>query len=61
MYIPANFREDRHAELHALMLECPLALLVTHGTGGLIASPVPFLTYPDEGGHGTLRAHVAAT
>jgi transcriptional regulator len=59
MYIPANFREERHAALHGLMLECPLALLVTHGADGLVASPVPFLTYPDEGEHGTLRAHVA--
>ncbi len=59
MYLPASFREERLSELHALMLEHPLALLVTHGAEGLVASPVPFLLYPDEGEHGTLRAHVA--
>ncbi|MCZ8104647.1 MAG: FMN-binding negative transcriptional regulator [Burkholderiales bacterium] len=56
MYIPATFLEERHAQLRALMLEFPLALLVTPGADGLVASPVPFLAYPDAGEHGTLRA-----
>ena len=59
MYIPASFRESDPAALHALMRAHPLALLVTHGPAGLMASPVPFLVYPDEGAHGVLRAHVA--
>ncbi len=59
MYVPASFREERLSEMHALMLGHPLALLVTHGAEGLVASPVPFLLYADEGGRGTLRAHVA--
>lgn len=59
MYIPPAFRESTPDTLHALMRAHPLALLVTHGPGGLMASPVPFLIYPDEGGHGVLRAHVA--
>jgi transcriptional regulator len=59
MYNPTHFREERLSELHGLMLEHPLALLVSHGAEGLVASPVPFLLYPDEGERGTLRAHVA--
>ena len=59
MYIPPAFRESTPETLHALMRAHPLALLVTHGPGGLMASPVPFLIYPDEGEHGVLRAHVA--
>lgn len=59
MYTPASFREDSTARLHALMRAHPLGLLVTHGARGLMASPVPFLVYPDEGGYGVLRAHVA--
>jgi transcriptional regulator len=37
----------------------PLGLLVTHGVNGLMASPLPFLLYPEEGEYGVLRAHLA--
>ncbi len=59
MHIPASFLENRTPILHALMQAHPLAQLVSHGRGGLLASPVPFLLYPDEGESGVLRAHVA--
>lgn len=59
MYVPASFREDRIDRLHALMVNHPLALLVTHGNNGIEASPIPFLLYADEGDHGVLRAHLA--
>jgi transcriptional regulator len=59
MYNPSTFREDRVEVMHELIRAHPLALLVTHGGGGLAASPIPFLVYPDEGANGTLRAHVA--
>ena len=59
MYIPASFQETRTPVLHALMQAHPLGQLVSHGRGGLQASPVPFLLYPDEGEYGVLRAHVA--
>jgi transcriptional regulator len=59
MYIPASFREGKIERLHDLIMKHPLGLLVTHGNGGLEASPIPFLLYPDEGEFGTLRAHMA--
>jgi transcriptional regulator len=59
MYIPASFLEHRTPVLHELMQAYPLGQLVSHGRGGLQASPVPFLLYPDEGEFGVLRAHVA--
>lgn len=59
MYMPSSFREDASVRLHALIEANPLGLLVTHGEGGLQASPLPFLVYPDEGEFGVLRAHLA--
>ncbi len=59
MYLPASFRETEPGALFALIRACPLGTLVTSGPNGLEASPVPFLVYPDEGGHGVLRAHLA--
>lgn len=59
MYIPASFEVDSIDDMHAMMRAHPLATLVTHGNDGLQASPIPFLTYADGSGAGTLRAHVA--
>lgn len=59
MYIPACFRENRAATLHALIRAHPLGTLVTHGSGGLQASPLPFLLDADAGERGVLRAHMA--
>ncbi len=59
MYLPPVFREDQIGLLHDLIRAHPLATLVTAGPGGLMANLIPFLFYPDEGGHGTLRAHLS--
>lgn len=59
MYIPPAFREDRIETLQELILQHPLGLLTTAGASGLLATPVPFMVYADEGNSGTLRAHVA--
>ena len=59
MYIPPTFREDRIEALHALIRQHPLGLLTSAGASGLAATPLPFLVYPAEGPHGTLRAHLA--
>ncbi len=59
MYIPAAFKEDRIDLMHELMRAHPLGLLISHGPGGLLATPVPFVSYAEAGGQGTLRAHLA--
>jgi transcriptional regulator len=59
VYNPASFAEDRLAVQHALMRAHPLATLVVAGSMELTADLVPFQLYPEEGPHGTLRAHVA--
>lgn len=59
MYQPPHFREDDLATQHALIRAHPLGLLITAGTGGLMANPVPFLIEPDDAPLGMLRAHLA--
>ncbi len=59
MYIPSAFRESRNGAMHDLMRAHPLGLLISHGTGGLQATQVPFLLYAGEGDNGILRAHLA--
>lgn len=59
MHIPATFREDRTEVMHELIRAYPLGTLITYGPNGLLASPVPFLLYGEEGESGTLRAHIA--
>lgn len=59
MYLPPAFREARTDVLHALIRRHPLGLLTSAGAGGLLATPLPFLVHAGEGGHGTLRAHIA--
>jgi len=59
MYIPAHFEENRPEVLHQLIDDQTLGTLVTHGPNGLDANHLPFEFAPQEGPHGTLRAHVA--
>jgi transcriptional regulator len=60
MYLPAHFEEDRPEILQQLVREHPLGLLITQGSSGLQANPIPFLLDADaDGGPGVLRAHVA--
>lgn len=59
MYQPPHFREDRLEVQHALIRAHPLGLLVTHGTTGLVANPVPFVLDEHASPLGTLRAHLA--
>lgn len=59
MYLPPAFREDDLRAQHELVRAHPLGLLVTAGPAGLVANPVPFVLYPDEGERGTLRTHLA--
>lgn len=59
MYQPPHFREERLEVQHAFMRANPLAMLVTFGTGGLTANPVPLVLDPSAGPFGTLRGHLA--
>jgi transcriptional regulator len=60
MYLPQPFAEARLPELHRLVQEHPLGLLVTHTSdGSLDANHLPFLLDEREGPFGTLLAHVA--
>lgn len=59
MYLPAAFREDRREVQFELIRTHPLGLLISSGTGGLMANSVPFAAYENEGPLGTLRVHVA--
>jgi transcriptional regulator len=59
MHQPAQFREDDLAVQHALIRAHPLGLLISTGPDGIIANPVPFLLYPEDGERGTLRCHLS--
>lgn len=62
MYTPAHFAESRPAVLHDLIATHPLGTLITLGSSGLDANPIPFEFDPTPTAtapHGTLLAHVA--
>lgn len=59
MYLPKQFAEPRVDELHRIVRENSLGMLVTDTAGGLEANHLPFLLDGDAGGAGVLTAHVA--
>lgn len=59
MYVPPQFAEDRVSILHQAIRAAGLATLVTHGSGGLIASPLPLMLDDADGANGTLYGHLA--
>lgn len=59
MYVPPAFRIEDLAEIQAAMRSARLAQVVTLGTGGLAATPLPLLLDPDERAFGTLYGHLA--
>jgi transcriptional regulator len=59
MYLPKLFAESRPEELHRLIREYPLGMLVAHTSSGLEASHLPFLLDDGRGAFGTLVAHIA--
>ncbi len=59
MYQPPAFREPDLGTQQAFIAAHPLGLLVSGGAAGLIANPIPFILYPEEGERGTLRAHLS--
>lgn len=59
MYLPRHFEETRMEELHRVMREHPLGVLVLDGPNGLDANHLPFELNASIGDHGQLLAHVA--
>lgn len=59
MYLPEHFVETRQSELHRLLREHPLGILVTGTSGVLDADHLPFELDASIGAQGLLRAHVA--
>src|SRR5690606_31266618 len=59
MYLPPLFAESRPEELHRILREHPLGMLVTQGSEGFEADHLPFLLDAGRGPLGTLLAHVA--
>lgn len=59
MYRPTPFVEERTAQLHRLMQDHPLGVIVTHTDQGLDANHIPFELDATRGPHGTLLGHVA--
>lgn len=59
MYIPDCFAEIRADELHRIIRDHPLGILVSQGSAGLDADHIPFQFDPTIGTLGLLSAHVA--
>jgi transcriptional regulator len=59
MYLPASFKEERVAVLHDAIRNIKLGTLVTLGSEGFEASPLPMLIDPETGPFGTLIGHLA--
>jgi transcriptional regulator len=59
MYLPQHFTETRVEELHRVITEYPLGVLVLHSPNGLDANHLPFALNPKAGERGHLLAHVA--
>lgn len=59
MYIPPHFAMDSQEQPHRLIRDHPLGMLVTNGSSGLDADPIPFEFDQNAGLHGLLLAHVA--
>ncbi|MBU3724343.1 MAG: FMN-binding negative transcriptional regulator [Burkholderiaceae bacterium] len=60
MYLPSHFSEYRLEEIHRIIREHPLGILVTHDKdAGTDANHIPFEFDPNVGDHGLLKAHIA--
>ena len=59
MYLPPQFAEPRVEELHRIVRDHPLGMLVRSAGTGFEADHLPFLLDADQGACGTLIAHVA--
>ncbi|MDS4032192.1 MAG: FMN-binding negative transcriptional regulator [Candidatus Contendobacter sp.] len=58
MYVPKHFEEHRPEELHRVIREHPLGILILNSADGLDANHIPF-ALNEENGQAVLLAHVA--
>lgn len=58
MYVPKHFEEHRPEELHRVIREHPLGILILNSADGLDANHIPF-ELNEENGQAVLLAHVA--
>lgn len=59
MYIPEHFAEHRPEQLHRIIRDNPLGILVKAGESGMDADHIPFELDTGHGAYGLLTAHVA--
>ncbi|SEO63407.1 FMN-binding negative transcriptional regulator [Pseudomonas sp. NFACC39-1] len=59
MYNPNAFAVEDLPQLHGMMNDCRLAVLITHGEHGLQASHLPLLLDTQQGPNGSLYGHMA--
>jgi transcriptional regulator len=59
MYLPPHFREDSLPELQRAISESRLAVLITSGPQGIVASHLPMLLDPTPLPNGRILGHVA--
>lgn len=59
MYNPKAFAVEDLPQLHDMMNDCRLAVLITHGEHGLQASHLPLLLDTQQGPNGSLYGHMA--
>ncbi|BBP56555.1 FMN-binding negative transcriptional regulator [Pseudomonas sp. St316] len=59
MYTPKAFAVEDLPQLHSMMGDCRLAVLITQGEHGLQASHLPLLLDPRQGPNGSLYGHMA--
>jgi transcriptional regulator len=59
MYLPSQFAEPRIEELHRIVRETSLGMMVRNTSTGMEADHLPFLLDTAPGEHGTLIGHVA--
>src|SRR3546814_15447348 len=59
MYNPKAFAVEDLPQLHAMMGDCRLAVLITQGEPGLQPRPMPLLLDTPKRPHGSLYGHLA--
>ena len=59
MYNPKAFAVEDLLQLQQMMVDCRLAVLITHGEHGLQASHLPLLLDTQQGPNGSLYGHMA--